>query len=124
MCRVTVRLEVQDAQRRGLRVAMGEPVYVTRLDVEHNTVVIGTRQDLASDRLTASRVHWLADPPTRPLHAGVQIRYGHRAAPARVDPVNSDCVQVRFDEPQTAVTPGQAAVFYAGDVVLGGGWID
>ncbi len=86
--------------------------------------MIGTRQDLASDRLTASRVRWLADPPTRPLRAGVQIRYGHRAAPARVDPVNSDRVQVRFDEPQTAVTPGQAAVFYADDVVIGGGWID
>jgi len=111
-------------QRRGLGVAMGEPIYVTRLDVERNTVVIGTRQDLASDRLYASRVHWLMDPPTRPFRADVQIRYAHRGAPARVDPVGPDCFEVSFDEPQFAVTPGQAAVFYTGDVVLGGGWID
>jgi len=111
-------------QRRGLRVAMGEPVYVTRLDVENNTVVVGTKQDLASVCLSASNVRWLMDPPIRPLRADVQIRYAHKAQPATVEPVGPDGVKVRFDEPQMAITPGQAAVFYDGDVVLGGGWID
>jgi len=111
-------------QRRGLKVAMGEPVYVTRLDVANNTVVIGTRQDLASDRLAASQVRWLIEPPRNSLRAEVQIRYAHRAAPATVEPVGPDSVKVLFDEPQTAITPGQAAVFYDGDIVIGGGWIE
>jgi len=111
-------------QRRGLRVAMGSPVYVTRIDAGTNTVTVGTREDLASSTLQASRVQWLVDPPAAPLRADVQIRYGHRAAPATVEPIARDRARVRFDEPQTAVTPGQAAVFYDHDMVLGGGWIE
>ncbi len=111
-------------QRRGLGVAMGFPVYVAALDPHTNTVTVAARDELASDTLTASGVHWLIDPPTAPVRASVKIRYAHRAAPAVVEATADDRVHVRFDEPQNAVTPGQAAVFYRGDVVLGGGWID
>jgi tRNA-specific 2-thiouridylase len=111
-------------QRRGLGVAMGSPVYVTRIDPATNTVTIGPREDLARDGLQASRVCWLVEPPAGPIEAEVQIRYTHQAAPAVVEPSGSDRVQVRFRQPQYAITPGQAAVFYSGDEVLGGGWID
>jgi len=111
-------------QRRGLNVAMGVPIYVTRIDARNNAIVVGTADDLASDHLAASGVQWLADPPPHPFRADVKIRSTHPAASATVEAIGPDRVHVRFDEPQTAVTPGQAAVFYAGDVVLGGGWID
>ncbi len=111
-------------QRRGLGIAMGLPIYVTGLDADTNTVTVGSKDDLASTKLSASGVRWLIDPPTGPVRAGVKIRYAHRAAPATVEPVGIDRVRVEFDSPQQAITPGQAAVFYDDDVVLGGGWID
>ncbi len=111
-------------QRRGLGVALGLPVYVTRVDPATDTVVLGPREQLASESLHASRVQWLIDPPTGPVRAAVKIRYAHRPAAATVEPLDGDRVRVAFDDPVTAVTPGQAAVFYHDDVVLGGGWID
>ncbi len=111
-------------QRRGLGLAMGKPIYVTRIDSVRHAVTIGTRDDLAADRLEARDVRWLIEPPTGPLRASVKIRYTHRPAPATVEPLAPDRVRVVFDEPQTAITPGQAAVFYDADVVLGGGWIE
>ncbi len=111
-------------QRRGLYVAMGTPVYVTWIDPATNTVTIGPREDLARNGLQASQVRWLIDPPAGPLEAEVQIRYTHTAAAATVEPSGADRVRVRFRDPQYAVTPGQAAVFYEDDEVLGGGWID
>jgi tRNA-specific 2-thiouridylase len=111
-------------QRRGLGVALGLPVYVTRIDSGGGTVTVGPKSALARNDLHASRVHWLMEVPQAPLRSNVQIRYAHQAAPATVTPVGPDRVQVAFDQPQTAITPGQATVFYDGDVVLGGGWID
>jgi tRNA-specific 2-thiouridylase len=111
-------------QRRGTGVAAGSPVYVVRIDAASNTVVVGSKQDLARDTLEASQVQWLIDPPASPLRATVKIRYAHPGAAATVEPLSSDRIHVHFDEPQMAVTPGQAAVFYAGDLVLGGGWIE
>lgn len=110
-------------QRRGLGVAAGHPIYVTRLDIEHNTVVVGERDALTRHTLEADRVRWLTNPPAEAFRADVQIRYSHRAAPAIVEPLPGDRVRVRFDEGQIAVTPGQAAVFYDGEAVMGGGWI-
>ena len=111
-------------QRRGTGVAAGSPVYVVRIDAASNTVVVGSKQDLARDTLEASQVQWLIDPPASPLRATVKIRYAHPGAAATVEPLGPDRVRVRFDEPQIAITPGQAAVLYADDLVLGGGWID
>ncbi len=111
-------------QRRGLDVAMGEPYYVTHLDPTTNTVTIGPADDLLSDRLRAAKVRWLIDPPADPFRAVVKIRYAHAGAPATVVPISTDSVEVHFDEPVRAITPGQAAVFYDNDFVLGGGWIE
>ena len=92
---------------------MGRPVYVRRVDTGANTVVVG--EDPSSRGCALRDVRWLAAPRGR---ADVQVRYRHRPAPATID---GDVV--RFDAPVRAVTPGQAAVFYDGDRVLGGGWI-
>lgn len=111
-------------QRRGLGIAVGKPLYVTRLDAHSNTVTVGPHAELLAPGLMAERVNWLSDPPRAPLRATIQIRSRHRAAPGLVVPTADNAVIVRFDRPQAAVTPGQAAVFYGADgVVLGGGWI-
>jgi len=117
-------------QRRGLGIALGEPAYVVRLDAEKNEVVLGYRSALLHKRLYASRVQWLLDPgPSEPFTAIVQIRYNHRGQEGQVTPLPDQqgkftLVKVDFEEPISAITPGQAAVFYDGEVVLGGGWID
>ncbi|MCC7291113.1 MAG: tRNA 2-thiouridine(34) synthase MnmA [Phycisphaerales bacterium] len=109
-------------QRRGLGIALGEPAYVTRLNVLDNTVTLGPRGDLLSRGLLADRANFLIDAPDA-FRADVKIRYLHRAAPASVERLDECHVRVTFDEPQSAVTPGQATVFYEGGVVLGGAWI-
>ncbi len=111
-------------QRRGLRVAVGHPIYVTDLDVETATVTVGPQESVLFATATASDVCWLRDPPTQPFRAVVRIRYNHEATPATVAPLADGRIEARFDEPQWAVTPGQALVFYRGDEVLGGGWIE
>lgn len=111
-------------QRRGLRIAMGRPYYVTAIDASNNEITIGPESELLHGGLVADRVRWHIDPPSAPIRARVQIRYHHDAAPATIEPGDGDAVRVRFDEPQRAITPGQAAVFYDGDIVVGGGWIE
>lgn len=119
-------------QRRGLRIALGEPAYVIELDAATNTVVLGSRQELLQTRLKAGGVCWLIEPdsiPREPFEAVIQIRYNHRGAPGIVRPAapaagSTDAVEVEFTEPVAAITPGQAAVFYQDDTLLGGGWID
>lgn len=110
-------------QRKGLGVALGEPRYVLSLDAMENRVVIGPRELLLRDRLTAERVNWLTPKPAEPVRATVKIRYLHAGVAATVTPTEQDSAEVRFDEPQSAITPGQAAVFYVGRQVIGGGWI-
>jgi tRNA-specific 2-thiouridylase len=112
-------------QRKKLGFAAGERRYVLRVVASENTVVVGDREELLSQGLIASGVNWLLDtPPGVPLDCTAKIRYRHPPAPARAIPLASDSVRVDFDEPQSAITPGQAVVFYAGSRVLGGGWID
>lgn len=111
-------------QRRGLGVATGSPIYVTELNAQTGEVTVGPRAALLSPTARASGVSWLAGEPAAPIRAEVKIRYQHAAAPAMVEPLPGGLVRVEFDEPQAAVTPGQAIVFYDGDEVLGGGWID
>jgi len=115
-------------QRRGLGVAVGEPRYVVAIRPEEAAVVIGPAEALRSRGLVAEEVVWHERPPAEPVRADVQIRHRHAAAPAwvtRLDEADESAgrAEVVFDQPQPAVTPGQATVFYRGDRVLGGGWI-
>ena len=111
-------------QRRGLSIAHSEPLYVASLDVGHNKVVVGTKSDLMKKSILVEKLNWISvDGITKPLKVSVKIRYGHKKAKALVRKTGADTVMVDFEEPQEAPTPGQAAVFYQRDVVVGGGWI-
>jgi tRNA-uridine 2-sulfurtransferase len=111
-------------QRRGLGLASTAPYYVIELDALNNTVRVGRAEDLECGRMTVSRLNWVStDPPEGTLSCSVRIRHQHRPARALVTSLTPDLVQVAFETPQRAVTPGQAAVFYDGEVLLGGGII-
>jgi tRNA-specific 2-thiouridylase len=111
-------------QRRGLSLGgQKEPLYVTDIDAQKNIVVAGPKEELAKREFFADSVNWVSiEQPAKPIRAKVKIRYNHQAADAVVYPQDGS-VKVVFEKPQPAVTPGQAAVFYDGDKVLGGGWI-
>jgi len=113
-------------QRRGLRIAAAEPLYVISTSPSDQKVVVGHNDDLLRARLIAKEVNWISIAAiTSPLRAEVKIRNKHIPAPATLYPTPDPArVEVRFDEPQRAVTPGQGAVFYDHDLVLGGGWIE
>lgn len=112
-------------QRKGLRLSVGVPLYVVGIDATHDTVVVGPREALQRQVCTVSEVNWIGgETPAGAVLVSVQIRHRHPAAPATVRPLGQGRARVTFDAPQYAVTPGQAAVFYDGDIVLGGGWID
>ena len=113
-------------QRRGLRVAAGEPLYVIATEAGTQRVTVGRNQDLMRESLMAREVNWLSVEPIREnRRAEVKIRNKHAAAPATLIPAGTTTrVEIQFDQPQRAITPGQAAVFYDGDLVLGGGWIE
>jgi tRNA-uridine 2-sulfurtransferase len=111
-------------QRRGLGLSRELPVYVLRVEAERNRVVVGGADELLSKEFTAAGVNWVAfDEPDKPVRADVRVRYRHQEAPANIEPVGRGRVRVTFDEPQRAITPGQATVFYRGEEVVGGGWI-
>ena len=112
-------------QRKGLGLSTSVPLYVLAIDVAANALTVGPRPALERTRLTASAVNWIAGAapsPACPITA--RIRHRHPDAPATVEPLPGDRAAVVFDAPQCAVAPGQAVVFYEGDTVLGGGWID
>ncbi len=111
-------------QRKGLGIALGQPMFVKAKDPIQNTVTLCTDAELFSNTLTASEVNWIAcDTPTTPIRAEVKIRYRHTAAPATVEVIDNGRVAVTFDSPQRAIAPGQSIVFYDGDTVIGGGVI-
>jgi len=111
-------------QRKGLGFASAKPVYVLALDTENNRVIVGDDGALRKAEFAVETVNWISiTEPTQPLLAEVKIRHKHEAAPATVEALPGNRARIVFDNPQRAVTPGQAAVFYDGDVVLGGGWI-
>jgi len=110
-------------QRRGLGVAAGQPLYVAQVQPELNVLVVGPRQAALSSTCVVERLNWLRPPPTQALHTTAQIRYRHQPVAATVEPLDGDRARLVLQEPQFAVTPGQAAVFYDGDTVIGGGWI-
>ncbi len=111
-------------QRRGLGLAADRPLYVAALDAERNRVVVGPAEALHAKGARLERVSWVAGaPPERGVRARVRVRHRHAGTPASIEAHADRQAVVSFDEPVRAVTPGQAAVFYDGDVVLGGGWI-
>ena len=110
-------------QRKGLGVTAADPLYVVRLEPETNTLVVGSDAEVLADGLVAGGVTWTAQALAHPRRAEVRVRHRHPPAPALLTPRADGTVAVRFDAPQRAPAPGQAAVFYDGDVVLGGGTI-
>lgn len=121
-------------QRRGLGLSSPQPFYVIALRPEQNTVVLGPEEALYRGAMDVSAVNWVScEPPTEPLRATVKVRYAHEGQTALLEPAVSSrggsaaaegAWRVTFDAPVRAVAPGQAAVFYDGDVLLGGGWIE
>lgn len=111
-------------QRRGMGVAAARPYYVLELRPRDNTLLIGFEDEVFQDTFSVRDVNWLVEPPEKSTEAHVKIRYSSKEYPAKVFPeATSGRALIRFQAPQKAVTPGQAAVFYDNDVVLGGGWI-
>jgi tRNA-uridine 2-sulfurtransferase len=111
-------------QRRGIGIADERPLYVLSLDANSNRVTVGSSEELLKTEFTAAGVNWIAlDRPEEPVRAEVRVRYRHTAAPAIITPLADSRAHIIFDEPQRAITPGQATVFYRGDEVVGGGWI-
>jgi tRNA-specific 2-thiouridylase len=112
-------------QRRGLGLAEGVPMYVLRLEPKDSRVIVGPREELGRRDLTASQVNWISgEAPAGPARITARIRHRHQDAPAVVTADRDAHASLTFDEPQLAVTPGQAVVFYNGVDVLGGGWIE
>jgi tRNA-specific 2-thiouridylase len=111
-------------QRRGLGLCFGEPFYVVRIDPGANTVTLGPKSALFSRRVLVPDFHWISgQAPAEPLRCAAKIRYRHPEQPCLLTPLPGGGVRLDFDEPQRAVTPGQSAVAYLGDTVLGGGEI-
>ena len=111
-------------QRKGLNLGgLEEPYFVTKIDHEKNVVTVGPKDELLNREFFVDRMNWYVK-PTGPITADVQIRYRHAGASACVTPIADGRVRVEFDTPQSAITPGQAAVFYRDDCVIGGGWIE
>ena len=112
-------------QRKGLGISAKEPLYVTAIDQERNAIVMGTKEELSGDELIASELNWIAiERLWQPIEVKAKIRYRHKEAEAIINSLDEDKVHVKFKEPQIAIAPGQAVVFYDGDMVVGGGMIE
>jgi tRNA-specific 2-thiouridylase len=111
-------------QRKGLGIAHPHPLYVLGVDVGRKEVIVGAKEELITHGLTASNVNWIASIPDAPIEATCKIRYRQRQVKCTIIPQADDSVEVRFETGEKGVTPGQAVVFYDGDEVLGGGWIE
>ncbi len=111
-------------QRRGLRLSRPAPLYVVELDAANNRVIVGPDAALSRDEFAVTRCNWIPfDRPAGPIEVTAKIRYNHPGAAATVTPLEGGCARVKLHTPQRAITPGQASVFYQGDLVVGGGWI-
>ncbi len=112
-------------QRKGLGVSSPNPLYVLKMDAVENRVTVGAESELWGTKAQVRDMNWIAfDTPGAPVRAEVRIRYRHTPAPATITALADGRAEVIFDEPQRAITPGQAAVFYDADLVIGGGWIE
>jgi tRNA-specific 2-thiouridylase len=111
-------------QRKGLGIAAPKPLYVTSIESEKNTIIVGTKEQTYSSELVADNLNWIAAAgPEQPINVKARVRYRHPEAEAIVSPMDETSVYVKFAEPQMAITPGQTVVFYDGDTVIGGGTI-
>ena len=111
-------------QRRGLGIAYEKPFYVLQIERAKNQIIVGDADELESLEFIAKGVNWVAfDEPFEPVRANVKVRYRHEAAPATINALPNLRAKIVFDEPQRAITPGQATIFYNGEEVVGGGWI-
>ncbi len=110
-------------QRRGIGVALGYPIYVVDRDAKTHAVTVGTKEHLLAKSCTADQANFLVEPPTKWQACEAQVRYNSAAVPARWRATAGEAIEVAFDEPVEAVTPGQAVVCYEGDRVLGGAWV-
>ncbi len=112
-------------QRRGINCPASEPYYVTRLDTLTNQLIVGFKSDLPVSSCRVSGMNWISgSPQVFPARVHTRIRYRSKAVASTIVPINGGRFLVEFDEPQPAITPGQGSVFYDGDEILGGGWID
>jgi tRNA-specific 2-thiouridylase len=112
-------------QRKGLGIRADKPLYVISIDPEKNAVVLGGKEDIYGDELIASCLNWIKiDALEQPIEVKAKIRYQHREADVLVTPLSGDRVHVKFAQPQMAITPGQAVVFYDNEAVVGGGTIE
>jgi tRNA-specific 2-thiouridylase len=111
-------------QRRGLGLAKGKPLYVVGIDREKNTIIVGGKEDVLADTFLIDSLNWIRPENTSSsFSAHVKIRYNHPGSEAILSPRGEGEIEVTFKTPQKAITPGQAAVFYDGETVIGGGWI-
>ena len=110
-------------QRRGINIPAAEPYYVVSMDRKRNRLKVGLKEDLLARHCKVTRINWINPQPTEPVTVHTRVRYRHRAAASKLIPLDDHSAIVRFEKPQSAITPGQCAVFYRDDEVLGGGWI-
>jgi tRNA-specific 2-thiouridylase len=110
-------------QRRGINCPASEPYYVIRMDALQNVLTVGFKKNLIASGCKVEDINWITETPSVPINVHTRVRYRHTAAASRLTPVNGKTAIVRFEKPQEAITPGQCAVFYRVDEVLGGGWI-
>ena len=110
-------------QRRGLGLSWPQPLYVVGIDAQNRKVIVGEKRHLAVSQCLVNQINWSIDAPVEPIEAACRIRYRHQEVLSMITPLDDGSARVDFHEPQSGVTPGQAAVFYDGDRVLGGGWI-
>jgi len=110
-------------QRRGINRPSSEPYYVVSMDPEKNLLTVGFKKDLLSIECRVNHINWINEKPNAPIDVHTRVRYRHNAAASTLFPVNDKTARVRFEKPQSAITPGQCAVFYRDNEVLGGGWI-
>ena len=110
-------------QRRGIDCPAAEPYYVIQIDHRNNRLIVGHRNELARDACVVEDINWIQRPQRFPAKVATQIRYRHQSVPSRLTEIKPSAARVAFEHPQEAVTPGQGAVFYRDQEVLGGGWI-
>jgi len=111
-------------QRRGINCPALQPYYVVRIDISQNRLIVGLKKDLLSSSCKVSKINWIIEKPSSTLDVDTRVRYRHSPVRSRLIPDGSTLATIIFETPQSAVTPGQGAVFYKDDEVIGGGWID